>query len=58
MKQDEDFFVGRRAPGLELHRSSIDMARMRKYRLARVPHELRRVGCAAAVLMDPAGRTA
>lgn len=56
MKQDEDFFVGRRAPGLELHRSSIDMARMRKYRLDRVQSELKRAGCAAAVLMDPINR--
>ena len=56
MMQDEDFFVGRRAPGLELHRSSIDMPRMRKYRLERVQAELQRAGCGAVVLMDPINR--
>ena len=49
-------YVGRRAPGLGLDRSSIDMGRMRQYRLDRVQKELQAADCAAAVLMDPINR--
>ena len=56
MPSDKTLHMGRRAPGLELNRSPIDMARMRRYRLDRVQKELQRAGCAAVVLMDPINR--
>jgi Xaa-Pro dipeptidase len=56
MPPDGDMYLGRRAPGLELNRSSIDMGRMRQYRLDRVQEQLQASGCAAVVLMDPINR--
>ena len=50
--------VARNAPGLGLSDAgaTIDMARMRRYRLARVQAELEKASCGGCVLLDPVNR--